>query len=100
MLIEKNSVSSANMTSFPDADSVFLNAQTMSFACRPIVYSLRNDDKIVSLRGTWQQTQGIHPGLFYCWSTVFDAGPVLKLHRVNAWCLRGVERRRNILTAS
>ena len=28
-----------------------------------------------------QQTRGIHPMLFQCWSTVFDAGPTLKQHR-------------------
>ena len=28
-----------------------------------------------------QQTQGIYPMLFQCWSTVFDAGPTLKQHR-------------------
>ena len=33
-----------------------------------------------------QQTRGIHPILFQCWSTVFDAGPTLKQHRVNSSC--------------
>ena len=33
-----------------------------------------------------QQTWVIHPILFHCWSTVFDAGPTLKQHRVNASC--------------
>ena len=27
--------------------------------------------------------------LFYCWSTVFDAGPTLKQHRVNDPCFLG-----------
>ena len=33
-----------------------------------------------------QQTRGIHPILFQCWSTVFDADPTLKQHRVNSSC--------------
>ena len=28
-----------------------------------------------------KQTQGNHPMLFQCWSTVLDAGPTLKQHR-------------------
>ena len=38
---------------------------------------------------TTQQTRGIHPMLFQCWPTVFDAGPTLKQHWVNAPCLLG-----------
>ena len=34
-----------------------------------------------------QQTRGIHPILFQCWHTVFDAGPTLKQHWVNVPCL-------------
>ena len=30
---------------------------------------------------------GIHPMLFQCWPSVFDAGPTLKQHWVNAPCL-------------
>ena len=36
-----------------------------------------------------QQTRGIHPMLFQCWANVFDAGPTLKQHWVNASCLLG-----------
>ena len=44
---------------------------------------------IVWIRVYWraglvtQQTRGIHPKLFQCWHTVFDAGPALKQHWVN-----------------
>ena len=34
-----------------------------------------------------QQIRGIRPMLFQCWPTVFDAGPTLKQHWVNAPCL-------------
>ena len=37
-----------------------------------------------------QHTRGIHPMLFQCWPTVFDAGPTLKQHWVNASCLLGI----------
>ena len=36
-----------------------------------------------------QQTRGIHTMLFQCWPTVFDAGPAMKQHWVNASCLLG-----------
>ena len=36
-----------------------------------------------------QQIRDIHPMLFQCWPTVFDAGPTLKQHWVNAPCLTG-----------
>ena len=36
-----------------------------------------------------QQIRGIRPMLFQCWPTVFDAGPTLKQHWVNAPCLLG-----------
>ena len=35
------------------------------------------------------QARDIYPMLFQCWPTVFDAGPALKQHRVNAPCLLG-----------
>ena len=34
-----------------------------------------------------QQTRGIQPMLIQCWSSVFDAGPTLKQHWLNASCL-------------
>ena len=34
-----------------------------------------------------QQTQGVEPVLFECWSTVYDAGPALKQHCFNALCV-------------
>ena len=37
-----------------------------------------------------QQTWGIHHMPFYCWSTVFDAGPTLNRHWVNALCFLGI----------
>ena len=37
-----------------------------------------------------QQTRGIHPMMFQCWHTVFDAGPTLKQNWVNAPCLLGI----------
>ena len=36
-----------------------------------------------------KQTQGIHPMPFQCWPTVFDTGPTMKQHWVNAPCLLG-----------
>ena len=36
-----------------------------------------------------QQTRDIHPLLYQCWPTVFDAGPTLKQHWVNVPCLLG-----------
>ena len=30
-----------------------------------------------------QQTRGIEPMLFQCWSTVYDGGPTLKQHWLN-----------------
>ena len=39
--------------------------------------------------GLTQQTRGIYPKLFQCWHTVFDAGPTLEQHWVNAPCLLG-----------
>ena len=36
-----------------------------------------------------QQTRDIHPMLFQCWPIVFDAGPTLKQHWVNAPCYLG-----------
>ena len=39
-----------------------------------------------------QQTRVIHPMLFYCWSTIFDAGPTLKQHWVKASCLLDISR--------
>ena len=36
-----------------------------------------------------QQARGIHPKMFQCWHIVFDAGPTLKQHWVNALCLLG-----------
>ena len=38
-----------------------------------------------------RQTWGIHPMLFQCWSPVFDTGPTLKQHWVNASCLLGID---------
>ena len=35
------------------------------------------------------QTRGIHPMPFKYWPTVFDAGPTLEQHWVNASCLLG-----------
>ena len=32
------------------------------------------------------QTRGIHPMMFWCWTTVFDAGPTLKQHWVIVPC--------------
>ena len=37
-----------------------------------------------------QQTRDIHPMMFQCCATVFDAGPTLKQHWVNAPCLLGI----------
>ena len=36
---------------------------------------------------TSQQTRGIHPMLFQCYPTVFDAGPTLQQHWINTVCL-------------
>ena len=33
-----------------------------------------------------QETRGLHPMLFQCWSSVEDAGPTLKQHWVKAPC--------------
>ena len=41
------------------------------------------------VRGTSQQTRGLHPMIFQCRASVEDGGPTLKLHRVNASCLLG-----------
>ena len=46
------------------------------------------------------QTRGIHPMLFQCWSTVFDAGPTLKQHFVNALCLRDIYMYIDITTST
>ena len=37
-----------------------------------------------------QQTRGIHPMLFQCWTNVEDGGPTLKQHWVNSPCFQGV----------
>ena len=39
-----------------------------------------------------QQTRGLHPMLFQCRPTFFDAGTTLKQHCVNASCLLDVNR--------
>ena len=39
---------------------------------------------ITSFSGT-QQSIGLDPTLFQCWSTVCDAGPALKQHLINLW---------------
>ena len=44
-----------------------------------------------------QQTQGIDPMLIYCWTTVFDAGPTLNQHWVDAFCLPGTKCHTNVL---
>ena len=53
------------------------------------------------LFSTWtQQTRDVHPMLFQCWLTVFDAGPTLKQHRVNASCLLGIIKAKSCDLAS
>ena len=37
-----------------------------------------------------QQTRYVDPMLFYCWSSVADAGPALKQHWINISCLWAV----------
>ena len=44
---------------------------------------------IPTLRNASQQTGGNHTMLFNGWPNVFDAGPTLKQHWVNASCLLG-----------
>ena len=36
-----------------------------------------------------QQTQDVEPMLFECWASGVDAGPILKQHCCNVWCLLG-----------
>ena len=43
--------------------------------------------KFISKRKPAYQTQGIHPMLFKCWSSVFDAGPTLKQNWLNISCV-------------
>ena len=42
---------------------------------------------VITLYTVIQQTRGIHPMPLQCWPTVFDAGPKLKQHWLNAPCL-------------
>ena len=46
-------------------------------------------NSIGRMRRVCKHKRGIHPELFQCWHTVFEAGPTLKQHWVNSPCLLG-----------
>ena len=56
--------------------------------CKSRMEYLISDYKPAPLPFT-QEKRGIRRMLLQCWSTVFDAGPTLKQHWVNASCLLG-----------
>ena len=62
-----------------------INIPAYNYQSDPNFYQVSSSEGVNS-----QQTRGIHPMLFKCWATVFDAGPTLKQHRLNASCLLGI----------
>ena len=65
-------------------------ARQMTFLWKSCTKRVSNShDRHQLFQSPTQQTRGIHPMLFQCWPTVFDAGPTLKQHWVNAPCLLG-----------
>ena len=52
-------------------------------------YIITVDHTVCGIVVYTQQTRGIHPMLFQCWSSVEDDGPTLKQHWVNSPCFKG-----------
>ena len=49
-------------------------------------YTIIHLQHIVKCKATPQQTWDVEPMLAYCWSNVYDAGPVKNQH----WCVLGL----------